>query len=89
MCEMNFFYLLFPTLIDIVLYMCATMKSSYIFSQEEGYCIEDLIMSTPLGGGHIIFALFRRPPSGVCRLPSGFVVSANYKENYHTYLHQT
>ena len=41
------------------------------------------IMSTPLGGGHIIFAF-----SGVRRPPSGRLVSAHLKEKYLSYLYQ-
>ena len=42
-----------------------------------------LIMSTPLGGGYIIFAFcaVRRPMSGV-RCPVSRMVSAHLKENY-------
>ena len=42
-----------------------------------------LIMSTPLGGGYIIFAFFavRCPLSGV-RCPASRMVSAHLKEKY-------
>ena len=42
-----------------------------------------LIMSTPLGGGYIIFAFFavRCPASGV-RCPASRMVSAHLKEKY-------
>ena len=43
--------------------------------------IKFAIMSTPLGGGHIISAFFRRPPSR--RL-----VSTHLKEKYLSYLYQ-
>ena len=41
-----------------------------------------IIMSTPLGGGHIIFAF-----SGV-RRPLSHFVSSHFKENYLSYLYQ-
>ena len=43
----------------------------------------ELIMSTPLGGGYIIFAFFavRCPASGV-RCPASRMVSAHLKEKY-------
>ena len=43
----------------------------------------EVIMSTPLGGGYIIFAFFavRCPASGV-RCPASRMVSAHLKEKY-------
>ena len=48
-----------------------------------------IIMSTPLGGGYIIFAFFavRCPMSGV-RCPASRMVSAHLKEKYLSYCHQ-
>ena len=40
-------------------------------------------MSTPLGGGHIIFAF-----SVICRPVSGSLVSAHLKEKYLSYLYK-
>ena len=47
------------------------------------YCVIPIFMSTPVGGGHIIFAF-----SGVCRPTSGRLVSAHLKEKYLSYLYQ-
>ena len=45
--------------------------------------MDPVIMSTPLGGGYIIFAFFavRCPMSGV-RCPASRMVSAHLKEKY-------
>ena len=48
-----------------------------------------LVMSTPLGGGHIIFAFsaVRRPPSAV-RRPASHLVSRHFRQQFLSYLYQ-
>ena len=57
--------------------------------QATGHSSFLIFMSTPLGGGHIIFAFsaVRRPASAVCR-PASHLVSGHFKQGFLTDLYQ-
>ena len=56
-----------------------SIKASIIL---ELYSVDSIIMSTPLGGGHIIFAF------SAVRRPASHLVSRHFRQQFLSYLYQ-